>query len=189
HASDVDFLEVLSEAQLSSTTPVNAVGILSRADEVGGGAPDAIEQAHRISTRYREDPRLRGLVQTVLPVAGLLAEAATSLGPEESADLLPLPRLPETPSRLMLVSATRFVPLPGVPLPPDRRHRLLRLLGMYGVRLALQGIRRAGTAATRESLVALLTRRSGLTELRRLLLAQVAERRHVLQARRALRTR
>jgi len=87
HASDVDFLEVLSDAQLSSTTPVNAVGVLSRADEIGGGAPDAIEQAHRIATRYREDPRMRGLVQTVLPVAGLLAEAATSLGPEEYADL------------------------------------------------------------------------------------------------------
>jgi hypothetical protein len=188
HASDVDFLEVLSDAQLSSTTPVNAVGVLSRADEIGGGGTDAIEQAHRISTRYREDPRMRGLVQTVLPVAGLLAEAATSLGPEEYADLLTLARLPEATSRLMLVSATRFVATPGVPLPPDRRHRLLRLLGMYGVRLALQAVRRAGAQVRREDLVALLTRRSGLTELRRLLLTQFAERRDVLKADSALRT-
>src|SRR6266536_1884303 len=188
HASDVDFLEVLSDAQLSSTTPVNALGVLSRADEVGGGSSDAIEQAHRISTRYREDPRMRGLVQTVLPVAGLLAEAATSLGPEEYADLRTLSGLPEATSRLMLVSATRFVTMPGVPLPPDRRHRLLRLLGMYGVRLALQAMRRGGTGTTREELVALLTRRSGLTALRRLLLTQFAERRDVHKADSALRT-
>ena len=189
HASDVDFLEVLSEAQLSSTTPVNAVGVLSRADEVGGGAPDAVEQAHRIATRYREDPRMRGLVQTVLPVAGLLAEAATSLGPEEYADLVTLSGLPETTSKLMLVSANRFVTMSGVPLPPDRRHRLLRLLGMYGVRLALQRIRRVGpTAARREDVVAALTRRSGLTELRKLLLTQFAERRDVLKADNVLRT-
>ncbi|TML33725.1 MAG: GTP-binding protein [Actinobacteria bacterium] len=186
HASDVDFLEVLSDAQLSSTTPVNAVGVLSRADEIGGGAPDAIEQAHRIATRYREDPRMRGLVQTVLPVAGLLAEAATSLGPEEYADLVSLAGLPESTRRMVLVSATRFVTMPGVPLPPDRRHRLLRLLGLYGVRLALRVLERG--AVRREDLVAVLVRRSGLTELRRLLLTQFAERRDVLKADSALRT-
>jgi hypothetical protein len=186
HASDVDFLEVLSDAQLSSTTPVNAVGVLSRADEIGGGAPDAIEQAHRIATRYREDPRMRGLVQTVLPVAGLLAEAATSLGPEEYADLVTLAGLPAATRKLMLVSTARFVSTPGVPLPPDRRHRLLRLLGLYGVRLALRVLDRG--PVRREELVAFLIRRSGLAELRRLLLTQFAERRDVLKADSALRT-
>ncbi len=186
HASDVDFLEILSDAQLSSTTPVNAVGVLSRADELGGGAPDAIEQAHRIATRYRQDPRMRGLVQTVLPVAGLLAEAATSLGPDEYADLVTLAGLPDATRRLMLVSATRFVTTPGVPLPPDRRHRLLRLLGLYGVRMALRVLDRGGVR--REDLVEVLTRRSGLAELRRLLLTQFAERRDVLKADSALRT-
>jgi hypothetical protein len=186
HASDVDFLEVLADAQLSSTTPVNAVGVLSRADEIGGGALDALEQAQRIATRYREDPRMRGLVQTVLPVAGLLAEAATSLGPEEYADLVSLAGLPESTRRMVLVSATRFVTMPGVPLPPDRRHRLLRLLGLYGVRLALRVLDRGGVR--REELVAVLTRRSGLAELRRLLLTQFAERRDVLKADNALRT-
>src|SRR5205823_3057555 len=99
-------------------------------------------QAHRISTRYREDPRMRGLVQTVLPVAGLLGEAATSLGPDEYADLRTLAGLAEGASRLMLVSATRFVTMPGVPLPPDRRHRRLRIgaheLAGIGVRTELR---------------------------------------------------
>ena len=180
HASDVDFLEVLSDAQVSHSTPVNAVGVLSRSDEVGGGAPDAIDQARRIATRYREDPRIRSLVQTVLPVAGLLGEAGATLRPEEFADLVRLAGLPEATIRPMLLSAGRFVAAASVPVPADRRHRLVRVLGMYGLRLSLEALRRAGTAR-REDLVALLTRRSGLPELRRLLLTQFAERRDVLR--------
>jgi hypothetical protein len=188
HASDVDFLEVLSDAQFSShSTPVNAVGVLSRSDEVGGGAPDAVDQAQRIATRYREDPRIRTLVQTVLPVAGLLGEAGATLRPEEFADLMRLAGTPEATIRPMLLSAGRFVAGASVPVPADRRQRLVRVLGMYGLRLSLSALRGAGTAR-REDLAALLTRRSGLPELRRLLLTQFAERRDVLKADSALRT-
>jgi len=160
--------------------------VLSRSDEVGGGAPDAIDQARRIATRYREDPRIRSLVQTVLPVAGLLGEAGATLRPEEFADLMRLAGTPEATIRPMLLSAGRFVAAASVPVPADRRHRLVRVLGMYGLRLSLAALRQAGTAK-REDLVALLTRRSGLPELRRLLLTQFAERRDVLKADSALR--
>jgi GTP-binding protein EngB required for normal cell division len=187
HASDVDFLEVLSDAQFSHSTPVNAVGVLSRSDEVGGGKPDAIDQARRIATRYREDPRIRSLVQTVLPVAGLLGEAGATLRAEEFADLVRLAGTPEETIRPMLLSAGRFVAAASVPVPVDRRQRLVRVLGMYGLRLSLSALRGAGTAARREDLVALLSRRSGLPELRRLLLTQFAERRDVLKADSALR--
>ncbi|OLB81448.1 MAG: hypothetical protein AUI14_03330 [Actinobacteria bacterium 13_2_20CM_2_71_6] len=187
HASDVDFLEVLSEAQLSHSTPVNAVGILSRSDEVGGGAADAIDQAQRIAASYREDPRVRGLVQTVLPVAGLLGEAAATLRPEEFADLMRLSGLPPATIRPMLLSAGRFVAAQSVPVPADRRHRLVRVLGMYGLRLSLEALRQRGSAARPNDLVGLLSRRSGLPELRRLLLTQFAERRDVLKADSALR--
>ncbi|TMM39757.1 MAG: GTP-binding protein [Actinobacteria bacterium] len=187
HATDVDFLEVLSDAQFSHSTPVNAVGVLSRSDEVGGGGPDAIEQAQRIATRYRDDPRLRSLVQTVLPVSGLLGEAGATLRPEEFADLMRLAGLPAETTAPMLLSADRFVAAPSVPVPADRRHRLVRVLGMYGLRLSLDALRQRGAAARRGDLVALLTRRSGLPELRRLLLTQFAERRDVLKADSALR--
>ncbi len=187
HASDVDFLEVLSDAQFSDSTPVNAVGVLSRADEIGGGASDAIEQARRIASRYRQDPRIRGLVQTVLPVAGLLGEAGATLRDDEFADLMRLAGLPVATTRPMLLSAGRFVAPAPIPVPADRRQRLVRVLGMYGLRLSLDALRRRPTA-TRGELTALLTRRSGLPDLRRLLLTQFAERRDVLKADSALRT-
>ncbi len=187
HATDVDFLEVLSDAQFSHSTPVNAVGVLSRSDEVGGGGPDAIDQARRIATRYRDDPRLRSLVQTVLPVSGLLGEAGATLRPEEFADLMRLAGLPAETTGPMLLSAGRFVAVASVPVPADRRQRLVRVLGMYGLRLSLEALRQRGAAAKRGDLVTLLTRRSGLPDLRRLLLTQFAERRDVLKADSALR--
>jgi hypothetical protein len=79
HASDVQFLEAFHDHHFLGVTPVNAIGLLSRADEVGGCRTDAIDIAGRIAAGYRRDPRVRGLVQTVLPVAGLLAEAAAGL--------------------------------------------------------------------------------------------------------------
>jgi hypothetical protein len=188
HATDVDFLEVLSDAEYSHSTPVNAVGVLSRSDEIGGGAPDAVDQAQLIAFRYRQDPRLRSLVQTVLPVSGLLAEAGATLRPEEFADLMRLAGLPVDATRPMLLSAARFVSAQGVPVPPDRRARLVRVLGMYGLRLSLEAMRQRGAAARPNDLIALLARRSGLPELRRLLLTQFAERRDVLKADSTLRT-
>jgi len=188
HATDVDFLEVLSDAEFSHSTPVNAVGVLSRSDEVGGGGSDAIDQAQLIAFRYRQDPRLRSLVQTVLPVSGLLGEAGETLRPEEFADLMRLAGLPAETTRPMLLSAGRFVNAPSVPVPADRRQRLVRVLGMYGLRLSLDALRQRGAAAKRMDLVTLLSRRSGLPELRRLLLTQFAERRDVLKADSALRT-
>lgn len=188
HTSDVDFLEVFHDAQASQATPVNAVGVLSRADEIGGGRPDAIGQARRVAAGYRRDPRIRGLVHTVVPVAGLLAEAAVSLRPEDVAALTALAACGDALTAPMLLSTTRFVaPTAPVSVPPEVRHRLLGLLGMYGVRFGLDAIRRGAGSIGADELTQLLTNASGLPRLRRLLLTQFAERRDVLKADSALR--
>jgi hypothetical protein len=188
HTSDVDFLEVFHDAQASQATPVNAVGVLSRADEIGGGRPDAIGQARRVAAGYRRDPRIRGLVHTVVPVAGLLAEAAASLRPEDVAAFATLAACDDAVTAPMLLSTTRFVaPTAPVSVPPEVRDRLLGLLGMYGVRFALDAIRRGAGSIGADELAQLLTNASGLPRLRRLLLTQFAERRDVLKADSALR--
>ena len=62
-------------------TPVNTIAVLSRADEIGVGRVDALLSARRIATRYRADDTLRGLCQTVVAVAGLLAQTGTHPAP------------------------------------------------------------------------------------------------------------
>jgi hypothetical protein len=188
HTSDVDFLEVFHDAQASLATPVNAVGVLSRADEIGGGRPDALSQARRVAAGYRRDPRIRGLVHTVVPVAGLLAEAASGLRPDDVAALAALAACDDTVTAPMLLSTTRFVaPGAAVGVPPEVRHRLLGLVGMYGVRLSLDAVRRGAGSIGVDELAQILTNASGLPRLRRLLLTQFAERRDVLKADSALR--
>ena len=59
HASDVRFLESFHDDELAHGTPMNSVGVLSRADEIGSCRLDAMEVADRIALRYEADPRLR----------------------------------------------------------------------------------------------------------------------------------
>ena len=187
HASDVDFLDAFRDpASSGQAGPVHAVGVLSRADELGGGTPEALAHAAKAAAEYRSDPQLRGLVYTVLPVAGLLAEAAAALTPADLADLIALADAGPAATAPLVLSASRFcAPYNAVPVPPDARERLLGALGVFGIRLCLALIR--GGVRTEEALRAALYDRSGLTQLRALLLSQFAERRDVLKADGALR--
>ena len=79
HASDVRFLESFHDDELAHGTPMNAVGVLSRADEIGSCRLDALEVAERVAHRYQTEPRLRRLCPVIVPVAGLLGHAAVTL--------------------------------------------------------------------------------------------------------------
>ena len=56
HRTDVEFLDAFMDRSVTAASPVNAVAVLSRADEIGAGRLDAIDSARRIADRYRNDP-------------------------------------------------------------------------------------------------------------------------------------
>ncbi len=87
HRSDIDFLDAFMDRSVTAASPVNAVGVLSRADEIGAGRLDAMESASRIAARYRTDPMLRELCATVVPLAGLLAETGLTMREDEASAL------------------------------------------------------------------------------------------------------
>ena len=186
HASDVGLLEAFHDDEVAQATPVNAIGVLSRADEVAAGRLDAMQSAARIADRYRGDRRLRRLCQTVVPVAGLLSETATTLREDEHARLVRLTGIPRSDLESMLLSADRFVRAPiDVDLTEEERASLLDRFGVFGVRLAVALVR-GGAASTASALATELQTRSGLVALRGLLATQFADRRAVLKARAAL---
>jgi hypothetical protein len=176
HTSDKDFLEVFGSGWVDGTSPVNALGVLSRADEIGGGRPDAMDRAAEVAAGYRADARVRALVHTVLPVAGLLAEAAVTLTADDVRHLHTLAGLDAATRTALLLSVARFV-APGArnPVPPSARARLLRVLGLHGVRFCLSDL-------SHQSLPAALLAHSGLPALSRMLLTQFAERRDTFKA-------
>ena len=186
HRSDARFLEAFHAEELAHPSPVNAIAILSRADELGSGRPDALESAQRVATRYRGDARIRRLCQTVLPVAGLLAQSGATLREAEYQALTAVAELPPERLGLLLASADRFVADdPEVPLTQVERADLVRRLGLFGVGLAVQLIA-AGEAPDSDTLSTALVERSGVEDLRRVLMTQFAARRELLKARAAL---
>jgi hypothetical protein len=186
HAADVRFLEAFHDQEVAQATPINTIGVLSRADEIGVGRLDAMETATRIATRYRSDPKIRRLCQTVVPIAGLLAESATTLRQEEFRAFELLATAGGGITEPLLLSADRFAaPDADVAVDGQTRRLLLERFGVFGVRLAVTLLRRRD-ATTAPQMAEKLLRASGLGELRRVLDSQFAARSDVLKARAGL---
>jgi predicted GTPase len=188
HQSDLAFLEAFHDGALGPANPTTTIAVLSRADEIGACRPEAMQTARRIAYRYHEDPRVRRLSQTVLPVAGLLAQAAVTLTEGEYRSLRALAELSPAEADELLLTVDRFVAdgaAASVALTPAEREGLLARLGLYGVRTSMRLIR-LGAATTSSELAERLREVSGIDELRRLLTTLFAERSDVLKARAAL---
>lgn len=187
HSGDVRFLEAFHDGTASRTTPANAVAVLSRADELGGGRADSLQSARGIANRYRNEPAFRRYCGAVVPVAGLLAQAATSFTEAEFRALRRLADLDDDRAEALLASADRFVDpdAHGTGLVPAEREHLIGRLGVFGVRLGRDLVRH-GRADTARRLADELRQRSGLDELRALVTTSFADRSGLLKARSAM---
>ena len=185
HHGDVRFLEAFRD-DTAAGTPVNAIAVLSRADEVGGARLDALESAARIADRYRTDPAVRRVCHTVVPVAGLLAQASSSLTEAEFRSLVRLVEASPDVLDEMLQSVDRVVdPDLAVGVSDLERRHLLDRLGLFGLRLALD-LLAAGDVRSSRELADELRAASGITRLREVLARDVVARRDLLKARSAL---
>lgn len=185
HRSDADFLEAFMDRSLARPSPINAVAVLSRADEIGAGRLDALESASAISERYGEDARVRSWCAKVIPVAGLIAETGLTLREEEVAQLRNLAAMPPDELEAMLLSVERFC-APGIsPLSTEYRRDLLLRFGLFGVRLCLRDIR-GDPALTATQLSRSLVAASGIEQLIEILETHLGARSAVLKARSAL---
>ncbi len=186
HGSDLRFLEAFHGDDLVHGTPVNTVGVLSRADEIGSCRLDAMEAAATVAARYQADDRLRRLCPVVVPVAGLLGAAGATLREEEFRTLATIAGAPTADVVDLLLTADRFAGADtAIPAERPARRRVLARLGLFGVRLGVQLIR-DGHATSAADLARELTARSGLDRLLEILAAQFTGRSRVLKARSAL---
>ena len=185
HRDDVDLLAAFADAAVHDASPVTAVAVLSRADELGGGRPDALTAAARVAARYQGDPRIKRLCAAVVPVAGLLAETGQTLTQDEYADLRTLADLPRDLLGDLLLSADLLCDLPVDQLDSARRRHLVGRLGMFGLRFAA-GELAHGRFGDSQQLAGALVELSGLPQLTAVLDAHLGPRIAVLKARSAL---
>ncbi|HET9255416.1 MAG TPA: dynamin family protein, partial [Pseudonocardiaceae bacterium] len=185
HATDMRFLESFYDSGGAPAAVVNTVAVLSRADEIGAGRLDAMVSARQVARRYRGEPKLRRLCQTVVAVTGLLAQTARTLRQAEFSALSELAQSSRSDLDTLLLSADRFVASDAHPsVPAQTRSALVERFGLFGLRLATTLIRQGHREPA--GLAEELVRRSGLDELRTVLATQFTERRDVLKARSAL---
>ena len=186
HSSDMRLLEAFHDEAVSQPNPVNAIAVLSRADEIGSGRVDAMASARRIADRLGKDGRLRRLVQVVLPVAGLLAETAETLTQSEFTSLQKLAEVPRKDLESLLLSADRFIQAtPATPLTSLEREQLLGRLGIFGIRQTM-ALLRTGKVTSSVELSDELVKRSGLVDLQNILGTLFVDRAAVLKSRSAL---
>jgi hypothetical protein len=182
HSSDIRFLESFHDDELAHGTPMNAIGVLSRADEIGSCRLDSMEVAERVARRYEAEPRLHRLCPVIVAVNGLLGHTATTLREAEFALLATIARAPAEEVAELLLTADRFASTPsGLPVTELERGHLLGRLGLYGVRLSVE-LLCTGAVTTSSELSTELAERSGLNRLRSILVRQFEARSRVLKA-------
>ena len=185
HRSDADFLGAFMDRTVAGASPVNAIAVLSRADEIGACRPDAMESSARIANRYASDPGVRSLVAAVIPVAGLLAETGLTLQEAEFQSLAQLAAMPAEEAAALTRSVDDFCDTSLSPLTAELRRDLLHRLGMFGVRASLDAIS-SGRVANAGDLSRALTEVSGVAALHELIREQFLPRARLLKARSAL---
>lgn len=185
HTADLGFLSAFHDTSVGRSATVNAMAVLSRADEIGAGRIDALLSARTIADRYRTDGALRSLALDVVPIAGLVAQSARTMRQREFEALREVARLGRDARERMLVSVDRFVRADaGIDVSADERRGLLDRFGMFGIRMSAVAIRSGCDDST--DLADELYRRSGMEDLLRLVSDQFRSRADALKARTAL---
>ena len=161
-----------------SASAANAVGVLSKADKVGGSG-DPLTRAGELAARYAAY-RQAGGATGVRGGGVCAARAAAAVFPgADAAALRGLAGLDATRRELLLLSADRFT-RSECPVPAESRARLLRILDLHGVTVCLDAVDAGCDDAA--VLVERLRDLSGFARLRALLTDTFARRADALKA-------
>jgi energy-coupling factor transporter ATP-binding protein EcfA2 len=165
------------------TSAANAVGLLSKADQLGDFTQDpwgvALELAGVYAGKFRDE------VAAVVPVIGLVAETAetATLSETDTRQLGDLAGMEPKQLERLLWSADRFVGAEA-PVSSEDRETLLAKLDLYGIQRAVTFLRQGVTGAV--ALRRELSASSGIAEVKRTLATYFHEQDHVLKVRSAL---
>ncbi|MGH3814902.1 MAG: hypothetical protein ACRDUV_21065 [Pseudonocardiaceae bacterium] len=182
-----DEYQLVHEVDRSNTlmsASAHSVGVLTKADLVGGGGPNAWQAATELARSIAEGHRT--LFAAVVPVIGLLAEAGNCarLTDNEAHLLSTLAREWGQQDRETALLAPAMFTTTRSSVTEAQRHRLIATVGIAGVRALLRCIDDGVIGA--RALNAACRRASGYDELEAALVHRFRERADALKACRAL---
>lgn len=183
--SDADVLAAFRDLyEGTGLSSFNAVAVLSKIDQLSrSGSP--MDVARPIADRIATESR--GLVSSVLPVVGLLAETASTarLTEDDARALAVIAGYGDDLDREdLLMSPQAFVDLAGPEVGADVRRRLLDMAGLYGIQIALEVIDGGGRGAA--PILRAFEAASGVAPLRELVLERLGGQADLIKANNAL---
>ena len=185
-------LSVLNDFQQSevaakfSLTPLNAIGILAKADTIWAANKadtNVIEEGNRtVKSYYYDFPQLSNSLFSIYPLSALIGLASSALSEDQIITLKELSMLDNTTFSKMLHSSVFFKKnYPNVNVSVEQREKLYRELGGYGIYEAVRHIQNTPDWS-RESLVQTLKECSGLDTFLKVLFSHFGERSSLIKS-------
>ena len=181
-----NIMETFAGSTLNGTTPINAIGVLTKVDSYWSDYDKPMEGAARIVSRLSEHPQLKRLFYNISPIYGLLASGAQTLTEEEWKILQELTQVPPDFLESKLSDWERFTEreYPEISVSPAKRLLLWQKLGQYGVWLAYSLIRQGTNELA--TLKTELLNSSGVSELKHLIVSHFGHRAFLIKLNTAL---
>lgn len=180
-----DIMETFA-GSTNGTTPINAIGVLTKVDNYWSDYDEPMEGATKIVSRLSEHPQVKRLFYNISPICGLLASGVQTLTDEEWKVLQELAQVPPDFLKSKLKVQERFTEreYPEIPVSPSKRQLLWQKLGQYGVWLTCSLIRQG--ISDLKTLKTELLKSSGVPELKNLIISHFGHRAFLIKLNTAL---
>lgn len=180
--TDKSIVETFTGPSLGQATPINAIGVLTKVDTYwSADYKNPMEAGEKVSRRLSSEPQVKNLFYNISPVCGLLALGAQTLTSQEFKILLELAKLPENILERQLANKEKFTEREReeIPTPAAQRKMVWERLGQYGVWLASSLIRQG--INNQQNLADELLKRSGVFDLRNLIISHFGNRAFIIK--------
>jgi hypothetical protein len=142
--SDHDVMTEFQGPTVGQVSPINAIGVLTKADIYWPSVEEPAETGRRITRRLMSEHRsIRSLFYNIYPVSGLVGFGARTLTSDEFDTLCRLTTIPWERFERLVRHRSRFGDreYENIPIPASERRQVLSRLGQYGVWEACRLIR------------------------------------------------
>jgi len=185
--SDEALVSEFTGPTLGNASPVNTIGVLTQVDRYWKDEEDPLQAGERVCERLYGEPGVARHLYRLQPVCGKIGLGAQTLTGHEAKTLRSLACVSDDALRGALETTRRFTEggLREVDVPAEDRRAVLDRLDQYGVLLACRILREMG--GDDAELKRELLRRSGVGELRELVIAHFGRRALLIKLMTALR--
>jgi GTPase SAR1 family protein len=180
---DADILDAFSGTDVKTSSPINAVGVFTRTDIFWDPLYPSKKPKELVAntvSNYRQNPRLKELLYTILPVSAKLVECASDIDASLWDIFQKLAAIDEEIILDYLSDASAFSSEESdeLPVPAADRARVLNLFSQYGVYMIIKAIH---LGIGQDGLIGYLFEESGVKDISDLIIRHFGNRSYIIK--------